>query len=120
MVNDANVLSSKLSGGMKRKVLLARTLITNPSLLILDEPTAGIDIFGARMVRSLIKRMVEKEDKTVVITSHDLLDIQELCTRVGIMVDGEIKLITTPDEMEEGFKASNLEELYIKLVTGEL
>ncbi len=107
------------SGGMKRKVLVARALIIEPELVFLDEPTTGVDTLGARVVRNMLKRLSEEENRTIVLTTHDLHEVAELCDRVGILNEGHLVAIGTPDELEEKFKAANLEEVFTGLVTGE-
>lgn len=114
-----NDLTKEFSGGMKRKVLVARSLVMNPELVFLDEPTTGIDILGARTVRNLISKMSKEMQKTIVLTTHDLTEVGELCDRVGIMVNGKLGAIGTPDELEEKFKAAHLEDVFVALATGE-
>lgn len=115
-----NDLTKEFSGGMKRKVLVARALVSDPDLLFLDEPTTGIDILGARVIRNLIKRLSKELQKTIFLTTHDLTDLTELCDRVGIINNGKLIAVGAPDELEEKFKASGLEELFIGLTTGEI
>ncbi|MHA2501319.1 MAG: ABC transporter ATP-binding protein [Candidatus Kariarchaeaceae archaeon] len=107
------------SGGMKRKVLVARALVMNPDLIFLDEPTTGVDVLGARTVRNLIKKMAKEMGKTIILTTHDLHEVDELCDRVGIMVNGKLVAIGKPDDLEEQFKKAHLEDVFIGLVTGE-
>ncbi len=107
------------SGGMKRKVLVARALIIEPELVFLDEPTTGVDTLGARVVRNMLKRLSEEENRTIVLTTHDLHEVSELCDRVGILNEGHLVAVGKPDELEEKFKAANLEEVFTGLVTGE-
>lgn len=116
----ANHVTKEFSGGMKRKVLVARSLVSNPDLLFLDEPTTGIDILGARVIRNLIKKLSKELNKTIFLTTHDLTDLEELCDRVGIIHEGRLIAIGTPDELEEKFKKSGLEDLFIGLTTGEV
>ena len=105
---------------MKRKVLVARALVTNPDLVFLDEPTTGIDIVGARVIRNLIKKLSTELNKTIFLTSHDLAEIEMLCDRVGILSEGRLAAIGTPDELEQTFKATGLEDVFIGLSTGEI
>ena len=114
-----NDLTKKFSGGMKRKVLVARSLVIDPDLIFLDEPTTAIDVLGARTVRNMIKNMSREKKKTIILTTHDLSEVAELCDRVGIMVDGKLAAIGTPDELEEKFKKADLEDVFIGLATGE-
>jgi len=107
------------SGGMKRKVLVARALIIEPELVFLDEPTTGVDTIGARVVRNMLKRLSAEENRTIVLTTHDLHEVSELCDRVGILNKGRLVAVGRPDELEDSFRAANLEEVFMSLVTGE-
>jgi ABC-2 type transport system ATP-binding protein len=107
------------SGGMKRKVLVARSLIIEPQIIFMDEPTTGVDTIGARVVRNLLKKLSAERDQTIILTTHDLNEVAELCHRVGILDQGKLVAIGRPSELEEKFKAANLEEVFTGLVTGE-
>ena len=107
------------SGGMKRKVLVARTLMIEPEIVFLDEPTTGIDTLGARVVRNLLKKLSSEENRTIILTTHDLNEVSELCDRVGILNEGKLVAIGRPAELEEKFKAANLEDVFTGLVSGE-
>jgi len=107
------------SGGMKRKVLVARALVIEPEILFLDEPTTAIDTLGARVVRNLLRKLSSEEKRTVILTTHDLTEVKELCDRVGILNEGKLVAIGKPSELEEKFRAANLEEVFTGLVTGE-
>jgi ABC-2 type transport system ATP-binding protein len=107
------------SGGMKRKVLVARSLIIEPEVIFMDEPTTGVDTLGARIVRNLLKKLSSEQKQTIILTTHDLNEVSELCDRVGILNDGKLVAIGKPSELEQKFKAANLEEVFTGLVTGE-
>ena len=107
------------SGGMKRKVLVARSLIIEPEIIFMDEPTTGVDTIGARVVRNLLKKLSTERDQTIILTSHDLNEVAELCHRVGILYKGQLVAIGKPSELEEKYRAANLEEVFTGLVTGE-
>lgn len=115
----ARDLTKDFSGGMKRKVLVGRALALHPEILFLDEPTTGIDVLGARRVRNLLRQLSEKEKITTVLTTHDLTEVEQLCDRVGILVNGKLVAIGNSDELENEFKAANLEDLFVGLATGE-
>ena len=83
------------------------------------EPTTGIDILGARTVRNLIKRLSKEYQKTIILTTHDLSEVEELCDRVGILVKGKLAAVGRPDELEEEFKQADIEDVFIGLTTGE-
>lgn len=107
------------SGGMKRKVLVARALIIEPEIIFMDEPTTGVDTIGARVVRNLLKKLSSERDQTIILTTHDLNEVSELCHRVGILYEGNLVAIGKPSELEEKYRAANLEEVFTGLVTGE-
>ncbi|MHA1994495.1 MAG: ABC transporter ATP-binding protein [Candidatus Hodarchaeales archaeon] len=114
-----NDVTKEFSGGMKRKVLVARALVMDPDLVFLDEPTTGIDILGARTVRNVIKKLSKELHKTIILTTHDLSEVGELCDRVGILVKGRLAAVGTPDELEEKFQKAGIEDVFIGLTTGE-
>lgn len=79
-----------LSGGMKRRLMIARAMIHNPKLLILDEPTAGVDIELRRSMWEFIRRLNKEEDITIILTTHYLEEAEELCKNIAIINHGEI------------------------------
>ena len=91
-----------LSGGMKRRINLAASLIHNPELLILDEPTVGLDPEARREFWSFI-RLIKKEGKTVLLSTHYMDEAEELCDRVAIIDKGEIKAVGSPQELVERY-----------------
>ncbi len=107
------------SGGMKRKVLVARALIIEPEIIFLDEPTTGVDTIGARIVRNVLRKLSAERQLTIVLTTHDMNEVSELCNRVGILNEGKLIAIGKPSELEEKYRAANLEEVFTGLVTGE-
>ncbi len=102
----------ELSGGMKRRVLLARAMMHNPDLLILDEPTAGVDVELRHELWEYLKK-INSEGKTILFTSHYLEEVEMLCTRIGIIDAGKlIALDTTSAFTADG---SSLEKKYLSL-----
>ncbi|MCX2818913.1 ABC transporter ATP-binding protein [Haladaptatus sp. F3-133] len=87
-----------LSGGMKRRFMLARAMVTDPDLLILDEPTAGVDVQLRHDLWEIITRMNE-EGTTVLLTTHYIEEAERLCDRVGILDEGEVVEVSSPDEL---------------------
>ncbi|MCP5095828.1 MAG: ABC transporter ATP-binding protein [Chloroflexi bacterium] len=92
---DGNTLVSQYSKGMKNRLSVARSLLHNPELIFMDEPTAGLDPMNARRVKNIIKEQKEN-GRTVFLTTHDMNVANELCDRVAFIVDGEINLIDSP------------------------
>lgn len=80
---------SSLSTGMKRRVVLARALVHDPPLLLLDEPTDGLDVAGRRDVLDLVRGLAE-EGRAVIVSSHIMGEVEALCTRIGVMSNGSI------------------------------
>ena len=97
--DDGDMLVSQYSKGMKNRLSVARSLVNNPNLLFLDEPTAGLDPVNARKVKDLIKAQKDA-GKTVFLTTHDMNIADELCDRVAFIVDGQISLIDSPSELK--------------------
>ncbi|MDZ4991985.1 ATP-binding cassette domain-containing protein [Clostridium perfringens] len=102
----------ELSIGQKRRLHLALSLIGNPDIIFLDEPTAGLDVEGRLALHDEIKNLKSK-GKTIVITSHDMAEIASLCDRLAILKDGEIVFIGTPHELTS--KTSKLYKIKLKL-----
>lgn len=93
----------KLSGGEKRVISLVRTIISSGDLIILDEPTTGLDIARAKLVRDIIQDLVEKEGRTVVMSSHITSDLEHLATHTGILKDGELVFEGTKGEVIQAY-----------------
>ena len=88
----------ELSTGQKRKLHLALALIGNPDIIFLDEPTAGLDVEGRIVLHDEI-RMLRKQGKTIIMASHDMAEIENLCDRIAILKDGKIAFIGPPEEL---------------------
>ena len=104
------------SKGMKRRLLVARALMTKPKLAILDEPASGLDVLHAYHVRETIKRYVREHSVTVVLSSHNMLEVEYLCDRVALLNKGKIVADGKPQELKEKFESANLEEVFAKVV----
>jgi ABC-2 type transport system ATP-binding protein len=110
--DHANKKFQELSGGLKRRVILARALVHKPQLLILDEPTAGVDV---ELRHELWRHLQElnKEGMTIILTSHYLEEVELLCGRVAIMNHGKIAEIGSKEEFTRGGKS--LEKRYLEI-----
>jgi lipooligosaccharide transport system ATP-binding protein len=109
----AGVKISSLSGGMKRRLLLARALINNPDLLILDEPTTGLDPHSRHSVWDQLKQLKSK-GMTLILSTHYMEEAEKLCDRVAIMDSGRIITIDTPSNLMS-IHNGNMEDVYLKL-----
>ncbi len=108
---DAQI--DQLSGGMKHRLLLARSLINEPDLLILDEPTTGLDPHSRRAVWDRLNRL-KSRNTTLLLTTHYMEEAERLCDRVAIMDSGRIVTIDTPGSLMKQH-GGNLEDVYLKL-----
>ena len=106
---------STYSKGMARKLLLARSLMHLPKLAILDEPTSGLDVINSIEVRNIIKEFV-KEGVTVLLSSHNMLEVEFLSDRVALIDRGKILEIGTSKGLKEKYHANNLEEVFVEVV----
>jgi ABC-2 type transport system ATP-binding protein len=104
------------SKGMKRRLLVARALMTKPKLAVLDEPTSGLDVLHAYHVREIIKRYVKEHGVTTLLSSHNMLEVEHLCDRVALLNKGKIVAEGKPQELKEVYKSANLEEVFAKVV----
>lgn len=103
------------SRGMIRKLLLARAVMTRPSLAILDEPTSGLDILNALEIRRMIRGLAD-QGMSFLISSHNMLEIEFLSDRVGIISHGILHDTGTSQELKDKYHASNLEEVFEQAV----
>lgn len=103
------------SKGMKRILALSVVLASRPKLLLLDEPTAGLDVEKALFVRNLIKKYNRELGITVLLSSHNMLEVEYLAHRVGVLYGGKIVGEGSPKELKERLEAENLEEVFMKL-----
>lgn len=104
------------SKGMKRRLLVARALMARPKLTILDEPGSGLDVLHAYHVREIIKKYVAEYGVTVLLSSHNMLEVEHLCDNVALLNKGRIVAEGKPQQLKEQFEAANLEEVFAKVV----
>ena len=104
-----------LSGGMKRRLILARALMHRPRFLILDEPTAGVDVELRLELWQYVKR-INEEGTTILLTTHYLEEAEQLCDRIAFINDGQIVAEGTSPELAAKFGVASLEDAYLELV----
>lgn len=102
------------SRGMRQKTALLRALAHGPKVLLLDEPTAGLDITSARTVRALVEQ-IKQEGGTVVYSTHQLFEAQQVCDRIIIIHNGVVKADGSPAKLLEETNSDSLEEAYVSL-----
>jgi ABC-2 type transport system ATP-binding protein len=113
LFSKAKVRAPKLSGGMRRRLLLARALMHEPRLVILDEPTAGVD-FELRMELWRYIRRLHGEGTTILLTTHYLEEAEELCEDIALIRDGRLVARDTPEGLLASHEAVSLADVYVK------
>ncbi len=103
------------SKGMTRRLLVGRALMTGPKLAILDEPTSGLDVINAQEIREIIKKQT-KGGTTILLSSHNMLEVELLCERIILINNGTIVEQGRAAQLKEKYRADNLEEVFAKVV----
>ena len=126
-IEDRSIWSpmEDMSRGMQQKVAIARAFLTSPVLLLLDEPTTGLDPHSKREVQAAIRDIREKHDATVLLSTHDMQEADELCDRIAIVDSGGVVALDTPAALkalvrEEGSAEPTLEDVFLKLTGKKL
>lgn len=112
----ASKKSSKLSGGWQRRLSIAMALITDPSILFLDEPTLGLDVIARSELWDIIRSL--KGKMTIILTTHYMEEAEELSDRIGVMKDGHLLAIGTAEELKKKTGEDKFENAFIKIVKG--
>lgn len=118
MANLGDRIDSKIdtySKGMMRRLLISRAVMPKPKLAVMDEITSGLDVMNAYRTRLQVRGLVD-QGVTVLISSHNMFEVESLCDRVALINKGEIILCGTPQELMEQTGSKNLEEVFIKTV----
>ena len=110
--HDADKKVGNFSKGMKMRLGFIRCLLHNPMLLFLDEPTSGLDPANARILKDMIIEQ-KKQGKTIILTTHNMHDAEELCDRVAFIVDGKIKALDTPHSLRQSGAETKVNYSYI-------
>ncbi len=103
------------SKGMARRLLVGRALMTSPKLAILDELTSGLDVINAQEIRKIAKNSA-KSGTTILLSSHNMLEVELMCDRIALISDGRIVELGTPPELKRKYDASNIEEVFTSVV----
>ncbi|UCE14992.1 MAG: ABC transporter ATP-binding protein [Candidatus Heimdallarchaeota archaeon] len=106
------------SGGMKRRLMIARAMIGEPQVLFLDEPTAGIDVLVSRRVREIIKTLAKQNNITVLMSTHDMISAERICDRVGVLHKGVLIAEDTPPKIIQEYagEQNDLEDAVVNLI----
>jgi ABC-2 type transport system ATP-binding protein len=103
----------EMSRGMQQKVAIARALLTSPVLLLLDEPTTGLDPRSKKDVQRLVLSMRQEHDATVVLTTHDMDEADRLCDRLAVLDHGQVIAVDTPDHLKQ--TGGSMEDVFMRL-----
>lgn len=114
--SDSNMRS--LSGGMKRRVLVAQALVHRPPVIILDEPTAGVDVDLRRSLWEFISRL-NREGHTILLTTHYLEEAEALCGRIAMLKEGEIVALDTTAALLERVGGDDLEDAFVRIMNSK-
>lgn len=109
---------STYSKGMVRKLLLSRSLMYKPKLAILDEPTSGLDVINSIEIRKIIKSFTQN-GTTVLLSSHNMLEVEFLSDRIALINKGKILVEGKPDDLKKEYNARNIEEVFIGAIQWE-
>jgi len=101
------------SKGMMRRLLIARAIMPGPKLAILDEITSGLDVVNAFEIRDIVRNL-SKSGVSVLLSSHNMFEVDQLCHRIGMIDGGKMILEGTPEELKERFGVNTIEEVFIK------
>jgi ABC-2 type transport system ATP-binding protein len=112
--------NGKLSAGQKTRVALAKALINQPELLLLDEPTASLDPDTADWIRQHLETYRKENDATILLASHNMLEVERLCDRVIIMKRGRIEDDDSPDKIMARYNRATLEEVFLDVARGRV
>jgi len=114
----------EMSRGMQQKVAIARALLSHPRLLLLDEPTTGLDPRSKREVQQVVRELRDDFGTTILLTTHDMVEADELCDRIAIIDSGRIVALDTPQALKKMISSNGnqptLEEVFLKLTGKEL
>lgn len=114
LLGKAKVRAPKLSGGMRRRLLLARALMHQPRMVILDEPTAGVDFELRLELWEYIRRLHAEEGVTILLTTHYLEEAEELCEEIALIRGGQLLARDSADGLRAEYGASTLADVYVK------
>jgi ABC-2 type transport system ATP-binding protein len=115
----------EMSRGMQQKIAIARALLTRPSILLLDEPTTGLDPRSKREVQGFIQELKDRDGTTILLTTHDMIEAETLCDRIAIMDSGKVVALDTPTGLRALVPAKNghppsMEDVFLELTGKKL
>lgn len=114
LADKANTRLDKLSGGQQQKIQLGVTIMNNPDLLILDEPTKGFDPVNRRLLMTIIEEH-QKAGATVIFVTHQMEEVERLCDRIILLKDGEASAYGTISSIKQSFNGASLDDIFLKI-----
>ena len=114
LMDKADVKPRKLSGGMQRRFMIARALVHRPRVVVLDEPTAGVDVELRRALYAFVREL-NQAGATVILTTHYLEEAELLCERVGIVNRGELVTLERVEDLKKKHDDKKLEDIFVEL-----
>lgn len=110
----------EMSRGMQQKISIVRALMINPPLLLLDEPTTGLDPKSRRDVQTFLEGLRQREGTTILLTTHDMAEAERLCARIGFIAHGKLVAEGSADALNRQASVDNLDDAFIKLAGEQL
>lgn len=105
----------KFSTGMKQKIAIARSIVHKPSVMLFDEPTAGLDVTSSRVVQNFILKCKE-DNRAIIFSSHSMQEVERLCDRIIIIHKGQLREQGTINEIKQKYNSDDMEEIFMNLV----
>ncbi|MBL8450884.1 MAG: ABC transporter ATP-binding protein [Dechloromonas sp.] len=115
LASKAEVNMRRLSGGMKRRVLVAQALVHKPPVIVLDEPTAGVDVELRQGLWQFVRRL-NGEGHTIILTTHYLEEAEALCGRIALMKQGRVVALDTREALMAAHQGASLEEVFVRVM----
>jgi|TARA_B100001971_G_C18165167_1_gene523745 ABC-2 type transport system ATP-binding protein len=116
LTKRAHTRIHKISTGERQKMNLCRGLVTDPDVLFLDEPTVGVDVNSGRTIRDYLLKWMKNNRKTILLTTHNMVEAEEICDRVAIIDEGKILALDTPSNLKQMLKNETILELETDII----
>lgn len=116
LTEKRNARTNFLSGGMKRRVVIARALMHEPKLLILDEPTAGVDVELRHELWEYMEKLNKEDGTTILLTTHYIEEAERLCDKISLIDQGKLIKTGTVDELKKAYNKKTLEDVYLSAI----
>lgn len=118
MEDYLDIPTSKYSRGMKQKIMIARSIVHNPKIILFDEPTTGLDVRAARVIQQFIKKC-KADNKIVLFSSHSMVEVERLCDRTVIIHKGNLLEDCTIQQLKTKYANDDLEGVFVDLIGGD-